>query len=128
MFGNKENNGTTASPNQGEVCNIAKGTSIDGNVKVAANMRLEGTIKGNVDCGGRLVMSASAKITGDITCQNLVTEGNIKGNVTVKDYLFMQSTANIHGDVSYKRIKIDEGGVIVGQLSCIATKKAAKTE
>ena len=90
MFGNnsKTNVSNTKTKTNGsilEVCNIAQGTTIEGTVKVDSNIRLERLIHGDVTCGGRLVMSSTAKIIGDIICKNIISEGIVEGNIVAKE-------------------------------------------
>lgn len=108
-------NGSSASL---EVCNIALGTTIEGNFKAESNIRLEGTIYGNVSCSGRIVMSKNAYIKGDIVCQNIVAEGKVEGDIIAKDKIHLLPTAIIDGNIKYTKLQIEEGAVFNGQAIC----------
>lgn len=100
------------------VCQIAAGTVIDGAVSVKdANMRLDGEINGTVYCAGRLLLSATAKIKGDVTCFELVSEGQIEGQVTAKTQIILAKTAVILGDISCKNLQIEAGALLNGKCT-----------
>lgn len=118
MFGKNGQSPKTTStpkPNSLDVCNIALGTNIKGNFKAESNIRLEGSIHGTVSCSGRIVMSKSAYIEGDIICQNIVTEGKVKGNIVAKNKIHLQGTAVIEGNLKYSSLQIEEGAIFNGQ-------------
>jgi cytoskeletal protein CcmA (bactofilin family) len=101
-----------------EVCNIALGTTIEGSFKAEANIRLEGSIYGNVSCSGRIVMSKNAYIKGDIVCQNIVSEGKVEGNIVAKEKIHLFATAIIEGNIKYNQLQIEEGAIFNGQSIC----------
>ncbi len=117
--GSKENGTATSSgPNgKNDVCIIAGGTTIDGNVSVGGDMRLDGSIVGDVKCGGRVVMSGNASIKGKIVCDSLVSEGKIIGNVSAKGRVHFMSTSQIKGNINYGSLRVDDGAIVDGQLS-----------
>ena len=98
-----------------EVCNIATGTVINGDMKVPAHLRLEGKIYGNINCTGRLVLAPTAVIEGDIECESLISEGTIKGESKVENEVFLLETANQVGDLTCGRLQVDEGAVFNGK-------------
>lgn len=107
-----------------EVCNIAAGTTINGDFKAESNIRLEGSIYGNVTCSGRIVMSQNAHIKGDIFCQNIDSDGKVEGNIVAKQKIYLSSTAVIQGNIKYTALQIDEGAVLDGQAVCTQSTKA----
>jgi cytoskeletal protein CcmA (bactofilin family) len=107
-----------------EVCNIASGTTINGDFKAESNIRLEGSIYGNVSCSGRIVMSQNAHIKGDIICQNIVSEGKVEGNIVVKEKVHLFPTAIIEGNIKYNTLQIEEGAILNGQAMCTKSSSA----
>lgn len=107
----------------GDRCILAQGTIIDGKIKVDADLRLEGEIKGNVDCSGKLVMSKSAIILGNVTCNELLCEGKITGNIKSKQGVILLSTAQINGDVECTHLQIDNGASFNGRCTMLKGAK-----
>ena len=131
MIGKSGNSNSKSTSNGAslEVCNIALGTTIEGTVKVEANIRLEGIIHGTVTCSGRIVISASGFIHGDIVCKNIVSEGKVEGNIVAKEKIHLLPTASVTGNMKYKTLQIDAGAAFDGQAICApSTPSTKKTE
>jgi cytoskeletal protein CcmA (bactofilin family) len=128
MFGKNDTNDRkngSVNTTELEVCNIAKGTTIEGNFNAKSNIRLEGIINGNVDCLGRIVLSEQAEIKGEVNCESMICKGRVKGNITAKNTIHLHSTAAVEGDMVYQKLQIDEGAVFNGRATC-AKHLAAK--
>lgn len=121
MFGKNDTNGrknSSVNTSELEVCNIAKGTTIEGNFNAKSNIRLEGIINGNVECLGRIVLSEQAQIKGEVKCQTIICKGYVTGNVTAQSTIHLHATAIVEGDLVYQQLQIDEGAVFNGKAIC----------
>ena len=67
----------TSSPDK--LNRIVEGTKMEGTFRSESNIRIDGSLKGNVETKGRLVIGPHGVINGEITCQNAEVEGKIKG-------------------------------------------------
>lgn len=108
---NKANRGSQ------EVCSIAVGTEIRGSIETSANLRLEGKVEGDVKCNGRLFMSESGKITGDIRSESAALQGRVQGDIISSDLLHLYSSSIIKGDIQAKRLLIEDGASFDGECS-----------
>ena len=61
--------------NAGSTCIIAKGTVIEGKFKSVEDLRVDGTIIGDVSCQKRFVMGPTGKIVGTVDCAESKIEG-----------------------------------------------------
>lgn len=61
--------------------NIADGTTIDGQIKIEGDVKIEGIVKGTVTSKGRVIISTSGKVDGDIICQNADISGHVTGKL-----------------------------------------------
>lgn len=99
------------------VCTLAAGTIVEGSLELKSNLRLEGTVTGEVRCEGVLLMSKDAKITGNIECAELKSEGKILGNVNASDRIELKGASDLQGDVKCQSIEIDKGATFNGQCT-----------
>ena len=95
---------------------INEGTVISGDISAQTDIRLDGTIMGNIICSSKVVIGSNAHITGHITCNDLTIEGRVDGNLEVNGTLFFRSEAVFDGDVKYKKLIVEEGANITGSL------------
>jgi len=96
---------------------IKAGTNIVGEIKSDGDMRIDGTLKGNIQIQGKLVIGPTGQIDGEISCQNAEIHGTINGKVTVNELLFLKGTSKILGDIVIGKLAIEPGAQFSG--SCV---------
>ncbi len=96
-------------------CLIAKGTTIDGKVNSSDSIRIDGTIRGEINCDKRLIVGASGHLEGTIHATDATIRGYVKGNLTVKGILRLESTARIEGYIIAKAMEVEEGAQYEGE-------------
>ncbi|MEL7159969.1 MAG: polymer-forming cytoskeletal protein, partial [Bacteroidota bacterium] len=128
MFGNNNNKDTKTSSSTtssssssskssggaGGVNTIDQNTKLEGNINANGNIRIDGTLVGNLKCEALLVIGPKGYIEGDVTCVKAIIEGKFKGNLIVKDDLTLQSSSKIFGDIRAKKMAVLSGAEING--------------
>jgi cytoskeletal protein CcmA (bactofilin family) len=114
MFGNNKQTDsktstTTPSPGGSGLNALVKGTSMEGNIKCDSDLRIDGTIKGNVQCKAKLIIGPTGAIEGEVQCQNAVIEGRFKGVLRVSDLLNVRETADVDGDINTNKLIVQSG-------------------
>ena len=107
------------STNYGELQNqsiniINEGTTIKGDVSASGDTRIDGTLIGNIEAKGRLVIGPKGKVEGEINCNNVEVAGFIKGKITVSELLNMKASSKIYGDVVAGKLSVEPGSVFTG--------------
>lgn len=87
---------------------------ISGNVRAGADLHIDGSVEGDVDCGS-LIQGAESRIIGNIRAETARITGHVAGRVAVRQ-LTVDRTARITGDVEYENIAIENGATIDGHL------------
>lgn len=99
---------------------IGATTRIEGNVIFSGGLRVDGMVRGNVaalpDQPGTLMVSADARIDGEVQASHVVVNGTINGPVHATETLELQSGSRVKGDVYYKSLEIHQGAVVEGRL------------
>ena len=96
-------------------CMIAKGTTIEGKFRSSDNVRIDGTIKGEVICEQRLLVGATGWIDGSIHAAEATIRGHIKGNIIVTGMLRLENSAKIEGTIVAKHLEVEEGAQYEGE-------------
>jgi len=111
---------------------IAKGTTIEGKFICSENVRLDGTINGDLKVEKRLVMGDTSEVNGNIHARDAAIKGRIKGDVNVKEALHLMDTAIIEGNIVAKTMIVEEGaryngsckiGAMIAATPSLATAK-----
>lgn len=109
------NNGASGMNPQGGTCLIAKGTVIDGKLTSLEDLRVDGTITGDVVCQKRFVMGPSGVVKGSIQCLESNIQGRIEGEIRVNGRLHLHDTGVVEGKIVAKKLVVDEGASYNGE-------------
>jgi cytoskeletal protein CcmA (bactofilin family) len=116
--------GNKHSGNEGSTINlIGNGTLINGDIQSTGDVRIDGTLNGNINLNGRLVIGPHGKIEGNVTCQNADISGEIKGKVQVGEMLTLKASAKVLGDIVTGKISIEPGAIFTGTCNMGAIVK-----
>jgi cytoskeletal protein CcmA (bactofilin family) len=96
---------------------IMSGTNLTGDVVCDGNIRIDGTLKGNLVAKGKVVIGPSGLVDGEINCQNADISGTVKAKVTVSELLTLKATAKLSGDISTNKLAIEPGANFSGACS-----------
>lgn len=114
MFPSKKNNeipGIDKTVNR-----VSSGTVVLGDIISETDLRIDGKVSGNVSSQAKVIIGTNGDVTGNLECREAAIEGKIKGNINVDGLLRINSTSRVDGDIHYKKIIIEEGAVIIGEL------------
>ncbi len=101
---------------------IGLGAECGGDFTASGSVRVDGTINGNVNVTGTLIIGAAGVINGDVEAQSAIVGGEINGNLTVSDRTELAGTARVFGNITTAVIVIDEKAIFQG--SCNMNQEA----
>ena len=113
MF-NKNSDTAKAEGGTSSINLIGAGTAVEGDIKSNGDIRIDGTVIGNIISKSKVVVGATGSIDGNVTSQNADVSGKIKGKVTVNELLFLKSSANISGDIITGKLVVEVGASFTG--------------
>ncbi len=93
---------------------IQSGTYITGDIESNGNIRIDGTLRGTVTAGGKVILGATGSVEGDIICINADIEGKAKGIIKVEELLSLKATAIVHGEIYTDKLAIEPGARFTG--------------
>ena len=93
---------------------IGAGTVVEGDIRSNGDIRIDGTVTGNIISKSKVVVGATGSIQGNVTSQNADVSGSIRGKVTVTELLFLKSSANIQGDIVTGKLVVEVGATFTG--------------
>jgi cytoskeletal protein CcmA (bactofilin family) len=96
---------------------IGAGTNIKGDVESAGDIRIDGTLKGNVRTKGKVVIGTTGLVKGEVYCRHSDVEGKIEGKINVNELLSLKATSTILGDIAAKRLAIEPGAKFTGNCN-----------
>lgn len=112
--GRNKGNDNSFDTNTGVVDMVAAGTVIEGTIHSVKGIRIDGTVKGSVNCEGKLVVGKTGIIEGEITCNSADIEGELKSSIHVNEMLQLKSSANLLGDIVTDKLHVEPGANFSG--------------
>lgn len=111
-----KDNQTSQQAREGVISIIGPGMHVVGDCTTEGTLRIEGTVEGTVRAGKAVVVGKDGAVLGDITTQDAVIGGRVAGTIIAESRLELQATCVIEGEVRARRIKLDEGGRVNGNV------------
>lgn len=96
---------------------FGNGTVISGDVSTEGDIRIDGTVTGNVSSKAKAVIGKTGVVEGNILCQNAYVDGRVNGNIEVTELLILSKTATVNGDIKIRKLVVEEGAKFNGKCS-----------
>ena len=93
---------------------ISIGTDITGDIKSTGDIRIDGSLSGNLNTKGKVVIGPTGKITGEVICKNSEVSGIVEGKITVGQLLNLKASSKILGDIVTSKLSIEPGAKFSG--------------
>jgi len=108
----KNNDADSGAHNQ-----IAKGTTIRGDISTDGVLRIDGSLIGSIQSKSKVVVGPTGKVEGEVHCESANISGEVKARITVKGLLALQATARLVGEITTGKLSIEPGAVFSGKCS-----------
>ncbi|POY35075.1 cell shape determination protein CcmA [Solitalea longa] len=107
----------------GSINLIGAGTNITGDIVSKGDIRIDGSVKGNVTSSAKVVLGTSGSVEGSIVCANADVSGALQGDIKVSELLFLKSTTRLNGDIYTNKMVVESGAVFTGKCNMGAQTK-----
>ena len=105
------------------IASLYKGCRVSGQLTFQGNARIDGTVEGEIQCHGKLIIGEGAEIRAKISGQIVVIRGRVEGNISATERIELASPARLYGNINTPRLLIAEGGVFDGDCSMGVAKE-----
>lgn len=93
---------------------ISLGTDITGDIKSGGDIRIDGSLTGNLNTKGKVVIGTTGKVNGEVNCKNSEVSGTIEGRIIVNQLLILKASSKIFGDIVTSKLSIEPGAIFSG--------------
>lgn len=98
---------------------VGRETTITCSILSNGNLRIDGSVNGDIKVEGDVYIGDSALIIGNITAKSITIGGVVEGNITAAGILKLLSTAKLNGDVNVSGFVADSGGIFIGKCHMV---------
>ncbi len=99
---------------------VGEGTVIEGELRFADGLRIDGEVRGDVIASGAarslLVIGEKASISGRVQAAHVIVNGRVCGPIECTELLELQPQARIEGNVRYQTLEMHQGAQVHGEL------------
>jgi cytoskeletal protein CcmA (bactofilin family) len=114
MFNSKSRSSSdVTTPNSSTM--IAAGTTISGDLESNGDIRIDGTLKGNLKGRSKIIIGTDGIVEGNIEGQQADIMGHVTGNVKVQELLYLHGNTEVHGDIYAGKLQIEPTAVFNGK-------------
>lgn len=94
---------------------IAKGAEMNGSMDVEGNVRVDGTVHGDVRATEGVEVGKTGRIVGSsIESKTAVIHGYVESHLIVSQHILLGGKSTLVGDLNTKTLVIEEGAVFHG--------------
>ncbi|WP_194768214.1 polymer-forming cytoskeletal protein [Tamlana sp. I1] len=105
---------------------IAQGTKIVGDLTSEGDFRIDGTIEGNINTTGKVVVGKAGLIKGTMHGTDAYFEGGFTGKLTLSGTLTLKASARIEGEVIAGKLAVEPGATFNVTCAMSGSQKATQ--
>ncbi len=94
---------------------VGAGTTLKGDISSNSDLRIDGTIIGNISSTAKVVVGANGVVEGDITGNQADIIGKVTGNVKAKDLLQLRGDSIVNGNLYAGKLQVEPSATFNGQ-------------
>jgi len=98
---------------------IGSGTSLKGDITSSGDLRIDGTLVGNIICSSKVIIGANGVVEGDISGITADIMGKVTGTIKVKELLQLKSNCQVNGNLHSAKLQIEPAANFNGQCHMI---------
>jgi cytoskeletal protein CcmA (bactofilin family) len=106
---------------------VGRGISVQGTVQDAERLVVEGTVEASMIRATELSIAQGGVFKGAVEVEEAEIAGTIDGTLTARGNLIVRATGKVLGTANYRRLQVEDGGQITGELKMITEPARADT-
>ena len=94
---------------------ISSGTTLKGDLSSNSDLRIDGTVIGNINSSAKVVIGANGVVEGDIIGVQADIVGKVSGNIRAKDLLQLRGECLVTGNLYAGKLQVEPTATFNGQ-------------
>jgi cytoskeletal protein CcmA (bactofilin family) len=102
---------------------ISAGTTLTGDLNSNSDLRIDGTLVGNIISTAKVIIGANGIVQGDINGQQADILGKVTGSVKVKELLQLKGSSMVKGNIHAGKLQVEPTATFNGEchMNVVAT-------
>ena len=89
----------------------------EGTMSAKQGLRIDGSVKGKIQCEGTLVIGSEGKVAAETVADNVLIAGEFRGNITAKNRLEITEKGKVYGDITTAKLVMAPGVIFNGRCN-----------
>src|SRR4030095_1653522 len=85
---------------------IGAGTSLKGDITSNGDLRIDGTLIGNIIGSAKVIIGSNGVVEGDISGQQADIMGKVTGSIKVRELLQLKNGCAVNGNISAGKLQV----------------------
>jgi cytoskeletal protein CcmA (bactofilin family) len=94
---------------------IAAGTEIKGNIDSKGDIRVDGTLTGNLYTSSKVIIGTAGQVNGDVEANTADVLGQVNGNVKITELLYLKGSCEVNGNIYTGQLQVDAAAKFNGE-------------
>jgi cytoskeletal protein CcmA (bactofilin family) len=94
---------------------ISSGTTLKGDISSNSDLRIDGTVIGNIHSAAKIIIGSSGIVEGDISGNQADVTGKVSGNVRAKELLQLRGESVVTGNLYAGKLQVEPTATFNGQ-------------
>jgi len=94
---------------------ISAGTTLKGDITSNADLRIDGTLIGNINSTAKVIIGANGVVEGDLAGQQADILGKVSGTVKVKELLQLKGSSVVNGNIQAGKLQVEPTATFNGE-------------
>jgi cytoskeletal protein CcmA (bactofilin family) len=106
---------SNSSFNAGSATLISAGTTLKGDISSNSDLRIDGTVYGNVKTSAKIIIGTTGVVEGDITGNQADITGKVNGNIKANELLQLRGECLVTGNIYAGKLQVEPSATFNGQ-------------
>lgn len=106
---------------------IGRGISVHGTIQDAERLEVQGIVEAKMIHATELSIAQGGMFRGEVEVEEAEIAGTIDGTLTARNALIVRATGRVLGTARCRRLQVEDGGQITGQIEMITDAPRAAT-
>ena len=106
-----------------ELTIISSGVVLEGKLKCSGNIRIDGSINGDIYAAGNITVGNSGKVIGEISAKDITIGGKVEGIVKAENKIILEAKSKLKGELITKILVIVAGAQFDGTSKMTSAEK-----
>ncbi len=93
---------------------IVQGTTIKGDITSNSDLKIDGTLTGNIISTAKVIVGVGGFVEGDITGQQADINGKVTGTIKVSDLLQLKGSCVVNGNIYAGKLQVEPSATFNG--------------